>query len=54
MGRILISLIIGGIVAAGMVAALIYFALPYDPTWALGIAGIVALLVWVMIRKKAK
>jgi hypothetical protein len=54
MGRIFISLIMGGIVAAGMVAGLMYFALPYDPSWVIGTAGIVALLVWAMIRKKAR
>ncbi|MDB5598881.1 MAG: hypothetical protein JWN71_925 [Xanthobacteraceae bacterium] len=53
MGRILFSLFLGVLVAAFMLAALRYFDMPYEGTWVVGVAGVIAALVWMLMGKKA-
>jgi hypothetical protein len=54
MVRILFSLFLAGLVAAFMVLALKYFQMPYDGSWVVGVAGVIAALVWVLTGPKKK
>ena len=54
MGRILFSLFLAGLVAVFMLLALKYYQMPFDTSWVVGVAGVIAALVWVLMAKKKK
>jgi hypothetical protein len=54
MGRIFISVFVAGLVAAGMVLALKYYSMPFDTSWVVGVAGVLASLLWVTMGGKKK
>jgi hypothetical protein len=50
--RIFLSLFVAGLVAVGMVLALKYYQMPFDTSWVVGVAGVIAALMWVLLAKK--